>query len=244
MRPRYLILLAMLTLAAAARIAPPPTGSPHGAATLLYPPDRSVIAAGSARIVTVAPAERRSPGVTLDGKPLKMDRLSFSHTWMLKAIRRGAGAEDRPALLDRREQAALWIAVASLTPGTHVLSVDGARSRIYRAARKEDPGAPAGWPLFHAHPPSAQGAAGAGCSACHSVSAASDGRAMSGAPTPETCYRCHAEADLQLKHNHIMDHLSRCWSCHDPHGSTRPQLLVDTQARLCSGCHETGHAVK
>ncbi len=67
---------------------------------------------------------------------------------------------------------------------------------------------------------------------------------LGGVKTPEACHACHAEADLQLKHSHIMDMLSRCWTCHDPHGSTRPKLLVDEKKKLCSRCHEAGHSKK
>jgi predicted CXXCH cytochrome family protein len=228
-----------LVLAAAAQIPPARPG-----VAVLYPPDGCVIAGNAVRVVAVAPAFRKSPGVTLDGRPLKMERAAFAEDWMTKAIRRGNGPPDRPALLDNRQEAALWMAVAPLSPGRHVLSADGRKARLFRSARADGSGGPAGWPLFRPHLPVAESAGSPACGPCHEESRPARNRTLGGVRTPAACHTCHTEADLQLKHNHIMDMLSRCWTCHDPHGSARSKLLVDEKKKLCSRCHEEGHSKK
>ena len=67
-------------------------------------------------------------------------------------------------------------------------------------------------------------------------------RILGASKTPESCQPCHGEIDLQLTHRHVMDSLSKCYTCHDPHGGYGAMLLVDTPERLCIQCHEGGHS--
>jgi predicted CXXCH cytochrome family protein len=39
-----------------------------------------------------------------------------------------------------------------------------------------------------------------------------------------------------------MEFLAKCQTCHDPHAATRPTLLIDTRKKVCTMCHEEGHA--
>jgi len=56
------------------------------------------------------------------------------------------------------------------------------------------------------------------------------------AAVPELCVDCHKETPYkELAHPGIKN---SCSSCHDPHGSNYPGLLVRLEADLCYSCHE------
>lgn len=229
-----------LTIAA---IVPPSTNNDAARRDLavLYPPDKAVVRTGSVRLVLLTPLKRKAPVVTLEGKPVKLTRVLFGEEWMTRTIRRGDGPADRPPLLDARADAALWAAMIPLKPGRSALAIDGAKRSIFRSARADGRDAPAKWVAYSPHL-ALSGGTDARCNTCH-VQTVKDGTAvLGGVQTPEACHACHADADLQLKHKHIMDILSRCWTCHDPHGSSHPKLLVDAKDTLCSRCHEKGHS--
>jgi DmsE family decaheme c-type cytochrome len=56
--------------------------------------------------------------------------------------------------------------------------------------------------------------------------------------TNETCARCHAEKDGPFLFEHVPARVGGCLSCHFPHGSTNPRMLIRNTVRLlCLECH-------
>ncbi len=78
------------------------------------------------------------------------------------------------------------------------------------------------------------------CSSCHSVHVAAD-PVLSKATQPEVCYACHKtqRAQTHLVSTHPIDAgLMACSSCHNPHGSVGPKLLVKNSVNdTCFTCH-------
>jgi DmsE family decaheme c-type cytochrome len=78
------------------------------------------------------------------------------------------------------------------------------------------------------------------CSNCHTVHAPQD-KVLSKATQPEVCFACHKTERAQT--HRISTHplaagKMGCSSCHNPHGSTGPKLLVkETVNDTCFTCH-------
>ena len=54
----------------------------------------------------------------------------------------------------------------------------------------------------------------------------------------ETCGRCHPEKEGPFVFEHVPSRVGGCLSCHSPHGSTNPKMLVRSTVRLlCLECH-------
>lgn len=71
------------------------------------------------------------------------------------------------------------------------------------------------------------------CSACH-LSTASNSFVV---PKEKLCQNCH-DFPLDKAHLHGPVAAGGCISCHDPHGSAHPSLLVADPATFCYRCHE------
>ena len=57
----------------------------------------------------------------------------------------------------------------------------------------------------------------------------------------DTCYTCHMEKRGPFVRNH-QPVQEDCSICHNPHGTTTPNLLKARPPFLCQSCHEpTGH---
>jgi predicted CXXCH cytochrome family protein len=87
------------------------------------------------------------------------------------------------------------------------------------------------------HPPASDD-----CSVCHEVTVADDGTKVAFAETePALCLMCHdewtaaVEAELESPHFPVTD---SCVTCHDPHASDEPHLLVAPGAEVCTACHD------
>jgi len=78
------------------------------------------------------------------------------------------------------------------------------------------------------------------CVSCHTIHAKHD-PALSAATQPKVCYQCHQgiRADFaKFSHHPVPTGQLKCSSCHNPHGSFGPQLLVgDTVNQTCYQCH-------
>lgn len=198
---------------------------------ILYPPNGCQVARSQVRIVCVAPRALKDPGVRLNGRPVRLTRVLPAEGWYPRAIRRGASP--RPALLDSPDEAALWYGTVKAPLGMHTLTAGGSRVRFEQTGSTKL----SRTVLLREHP-----ATGAHpCGGCHPMAKTEDGATIGEPSVPDGCQKCHPAARLQTIHKHIMEPLKRCWTCHDPHGSTRAHLLTDTRERLCSRCHALGH---
>jgi DmsE family decaheme c-type cytochrome len=77
------------------------------------------------------------------------------------------------------------------------------------------------------------------CSSCHNVHG-SPGRGMlAKATVNETCYSCHQEkrGPFLWEHPPVREN---CLTCHEPHGSNNPDLLVAKGPAQCVTCHQYG----
>jgi predicted CXXCH cytochrome family protein len=210
---------------------------------ILYPPDRSTLEIDKLAIVVVSPAVRVAMRITLDGKPLEVERMAFSEGLALRGTR--LYASTRPVDMARAEIVkdaggkALWIAAAELTPGEHLIEAEGARVKVFYTGAGGQ--ARDTWPLFHAHGHTKKTVVNA-CQECHELSKEGATRILGDSRPPAACEKCHSEVDVQLTHRHVLDSVAKCYLCHDPHGGGRAMLLLDEQEKLCTQCHEGGHS--
>lgn len=81
---------------------------------------------------------------------------------------------------------------------------------------------------------------GLACVSCHTIHAKHD-PVLAASTQPTVCYQCHAaiRADFQkFSHHPVPTGQITCSSCHNPHGSFGPMLLVgDTVNQTCYQCH-------
>lgn len=80
------------------------------------------------------------------------------------------------------------------------------------------------------------------CSDCHTVMHAESERGSLKQPTVlATCGRCHAQQrnrQSRFSHMPLGQGKMECTSCHNPHGSTTPKLLLASSANeTCFACH-------
>ncbi len=84
-----------------------------------------------------------------------------------------------------------------------------------------------------------------GCTACHTAIDAKtvphkkSGAAAHGlsAEQPDLCYGCHAKEAFEKKDIHPALGMG-CTSCHNPHSSNIPKLLLSEAPELCFTCHD------
>ena len=79
------------------------------------------------------------------------------------------------------------------------------------------------------------------CISCHGISG-EPGKTFSQARADEACFNCHAEfqGPFFYEHQAANDYgieKAGCMSCHDPHGSPNPRLLLQPVKHLCLQCH-------
>ncbi len=81
---------------------------------------------------------------------------------------------------------------------------------------------------------------GVACSACHSVHTRAD-RVMSKLQQQEVCFACHKSERAQthrLSTHPLAAGKMTCSDCHNPHGSTAPQLMKKASVNeTCYSCH-------
>ncbi len=117
-------------------------------------------------------------------------------------------------------------AVAKVNPGVHslTLSWEGGKKeiRFYTG-----PAPPAGFALFHEHPPLAD----VPCTQCHEVNKRGRFRFKGG------CFDCHQQQGFAKVHTHDPARLEQCGMCHNAHGSTVKALLLYPKETACRICH-------
>lgn len=75
------------------------------------------------------------------------------------------------------------------------------------------------------------------CSDCHNSHARTTNRAAR-LIQQETCFKCHTDKQGPFIFEHLSSTITGCTSCHQPHGSTNPRLLLRSDVRfLCLECH-------
>lgn len=207
-------------------------------ARVLYPPDKSVVGTNFVVVVALVPsAETQSP-LKLDGQPLAAERLSFTPEWMGKPLRFQSTNAPHSLIEVNPKTHALWLAVATFDPGLHVIEAGGSRVEFYRNIFPHLVNAPAGFQYFNKHLRRKPQSEAIACANCHDLQQAAGGRVIGLPRVPDRCADCHENAEMPDLHRHIMSPLARCQQCHDPHGSVRAMLLVDTQEKLCTRCHD------
>lgn len=215
-----------------------------GEVRILYPADGSALTGNKIAIVAVAPAGRKTVRITLDGRELEAERMTFAESISIRGTRLYASTRPsdlvRAKMMEDSANKALWVAGAELSAGEHVIAAEGREVRVHYATNGQTPPAP--WAKVYLHGYSKNNGVVNSCEKCHAMEKNGDGRVLGASPTPRSCEECHPEVDVQLTHRHVLDSISKCYSCHDPHASDRQWLLVDTQEKLCTACHEGGHS--
>lgn len=86
------------------------------------------------------------------------------------------------------------------------------------------------------------------CLSCHQPHAATQEKLLSVAES-EICFICHQTADVDLMHDLPVSR-ARCGSCHLPHGSDTPAMLLGSEIHppfedgSCEGCHRRPRGTK
>ena len=92
----------------------------------------------------------------------------------------------------------------------------------------------------HAWLTSAHAANGVSCADCHHIHGAAD-PVRAQATQSSVCAQCHQAVVAQFRkpyHHPVPDGTMSCSSCHDPHGSLGPHMLVkNTVNGTCTRCH-------
>jgi DmsE family decaheme c-type cytochrome len=79
------------------------------------------------------------------------------------------------------------------------------------------------------------------CSDCHNVHGSAGVAMMARDTINDTCYTCHMEKRGPFVRNHPPVN-ENCAICHEPHGTSLPNLLRQRPPFLCQQCHEpTSH---
>ncbi len=144
---------------------------------------------------------------------------------------RAAAAVWRGALL-----ALLVLAPGCADPGRHAIlravfdGVPPARKPVTAspAARGLGPDSVAAAPTVYEHAPYAEKQ----CDACHDAQGGNNVETV-----PALCYRCHDAAEYTGTQMHPPVADGQCLTCHSPHQSLTPRLLLKPQKELCQECH-------
>ena len=233
-------------------VPPNPDASPPEAKAeavrVLYPVAGSVVTTQPLLVLVVGPDTPAPPAFTLDGKPLAVEKFTFAAAWkdVPEKVDIPVGDDALPLrspLLKDKTGKVVWAALAPLAAGEHAIALDGATQAAFtsRAAEADDA---KNWtkPVLRVHNPPKNRAEALDCAKCHQADPSGDKRVLGVVAVPKACNECHVEVDLQLAHQHVMEFLAKCQTCHDPHAGIHPRQLVDTRKKVCTMCHEEGHA--
>jgi predicted CXXCH cytochrome family protein len=228
--------------------APPAPAAGGAAVRVLYPVAGSIVTTDPLLILVLGPDAAAPPAFTLDGKPLAAEKFTFAAAWKDVPEKVDIPAGDAslplraPQLKDKTGKV-IWAAVTTVAAGDHAIALDGATLAAFtsRAAEADDA---KNWtkPVLRVHNPPKNRAEALDCAKCHEADPGGNKRILGTAPVPKACNACHEEVDLRLAHQHVMEFLEKCQTCHDPHAAIRPKQLIDTRKKVCTLCHEEGHA--
>ena len=78
-----------------------------------------------------------------------------------------------------------------------------------------------------------------GCGSCHTGNHAGEKPAPKlTASVPDLCYTCHDKTAFDKKTLHTPVAGGMCVSCHNPHSSGNPKMLIAAVPDLCFSCHD------
>lgn len=78
-----------------------------------------------------------------------------------------------------------------------------------------------------------------GCSACHTgMHNGGKPAPKLTAPVPDLCFSCHDGTAFDKKTPHAPVAGGMCGSCHNPHASANPRMLIAAVPDLCFSCHD------
>jgi len=84
-----------------------------------------------------------------------------------------------------------------------------------------------------------------GCSSCHVGNHQGEKPAPKlSAAVPDLCFTCHDKAGFEKKSVHAPVAGGMCVSCHNPHASANPRMLVAAVPEICFTCHDKSTMVK
>ena len=84
-----------------------------------------------------------------------------------------------------------------------------------------------------------------GCSSCHvGVHAGGKPAPKLSAAVPDLCFGCHDKGAFEKKAPHEPVSGGMCTSCHNPHVSAVPKLLLSPVPDLCFSCHDKNAMAK
>ena len=88
----------------------------------------------------------------------------------------------------------------------------------------------------------AHGAAGVGCTSCHSTHSPQNEVNLLKVSEPKLCYQCHTDVKASFSqpfHHKVNEGLMKCSDCHDPHGTLQDKMLKSSadQNAVCVKCH-------
>ncbi len=83
------------------------------------------------------------------------------------------------------------------------------------------------------------------CTDCHRPHSSADVRQLrSGFSGDQPCLNCHSEKEGPFVYEHAVLRIRNCQSCHEPHGSNNPKMLVrSTVGGLCLECHTSSAGI-
>jgi DmsE family decaheme c-type cytochrome len=89
---------------------------------------------------------------------------------------------------------------------------------------------------------SAHGAAGVGCTSCHSNHSFQSEPHLLKVAEPKLCYTCHTDVKASFSqpfHHKVNEGILLCSDCHNPHGTLQDKLLKASadQNVVCTKCH-------
>jgi predicted CXXCH cytochrome family protein len=218
------------------------------AAVLLYPAQSAIRSTNGLLAVVLTAKDATRPDLVLDGRPIEAKPLGFDRMWVGRTTRMyppAFGVSNTaalPAPIGQLPDKTLWLAAVPLTPGAHELRLNHQTVRIVQSTSTNPPPGITNASLMVWHPPANNPAELLNCEQCHTEQLSPNDKALGMVRMPQACYTCHDESELPRRHRHVMDPLTRCQVCHDPHGSVQAKLLIDTREKLCIQCHAAGHS--
>jgi len=212
-----------------------PNPSANEGLRILVQANHVTLSESKLRILAVGNKSPKEVKLTVDGKSVDLQGYILAESW--DEILKTDYSSDDDYIRAMPGQWALF-ANTEVSPGEHMIELDGKRMRIFVKASEKDLGGLADWPVFRNHPLAKVQGETVGCDSCHEIKKDSSQHMLGMVDTLEMCFKCHSKSDFGLIHMHRIEPLESCQLCHEPHGSTKAKWLKDEPKALCTKCHE------